>query len=79
MAGGERDRMFAIAHDIKGQAGTFGYPLLSDLAARLCRLLQTDGAEGAGSLVAAMAEVVRDRLAGDGGERGREMVAGLEA
>ncbi|MDA8230719.1 MAG: Hpt domain-containing protein [Magnetospirillum sp.] len=30
--------IFRIAHDIKGQAATFGFPLWSDIANRLCRL-----------------------------------------
>ncbi|MGI9382510.1 MAG: Hpt domain-containing protein [Methyloligellaceae bacterium] len=33
--------VFAVAHDIKGQAGTFGYPLAGDICASLCRLLDT--------------------------------------
>ena len=31
---------FAILHDIKGQAGTFGYPLVSAVAQHLCRAIQ---------------------------------------
>lgn len=28
--------LFPVAHDLKGQGATFGYPLLSDLGAHLC-------------------------------------------
>ncbi len=31
--------LFKIAHDIKGQAATFGYPLLGDIAASMCQLM----------------------------------------
>ncbi|MBI2241599.1 MAG: Hpt domain-containing protein [Magnetospirillum gryphiswaldense] len=30
------DRLYTILHDIKGQAGTFGYPLVGAIAQRLC-------------------------------------------
>lgn len=30
------ERIYTILHDIKGQAGTFGHPLVSVLAQRLC-------------------------------------------
>lgn len=33
------EKMFHVAHDIKGQAPTLGYPLASGAAASLCRLL----------------------------------------
>lgn len=76
------DRLYAIAHDIKGQGATFGYPLMSMLAQALCGLIA--GAPGdrallarSGALVAAMAEVVSARLSGDGGRRGRDLLASL--
>ena len=31
--------LFKVAHDIKGQAATFGYPLLGDIAASMCQLM----------------------------------------
>lgn len=39
LAGG-RDELFRAAHDIKGQAATFGYPLAAEAAASLCRLIE---------------------------------------
>ena len=33
------DMLFARAHDLKGLGGTYGFPLVSRLAASLCRLL----------------------------------------
>ena len=34
-----REELFRAAHDIKGQAATFGYPYAADAAASLCRVL----------------------------------------
>ena len=35
-----RDELFHAAHDIKGEAATFGYPLVAPAADSLCRLLE---------------------------------------
>jgi HPt (histidine-containing phosphotransfer) domain-containing protein len=35
-----RDALFRAAHDIKGQAATFGYPWLAESAESLCRLIE---------------------------------------
>ena len=37
---GNKDVLFRAAHDIKGQAATFGYPLVAPVADSLCRLLE---------------------------------------
>jgi len=37
---GTRDPLFRAAHDIKGQAATFGFPLVAPVAESLCRLLE---------------------------------------
>ena len=34
------ERLFSAAHDLKGHAGTLGYPLAGDICASLCRLLE---------------------------------------
>lgn len=44
-AGPARDRLFRAAHDLKGQADTFGYPLITTICASLCRLLEASGGE----------------------------------
>lgn len=38
--GAARDELFRAAHDIKGQASTFGYPLAAEVADSLCRLIE---------------------------------------
>ncbi len=35
-----RDRLFHAAHDIKGEAATFGYPVAAVVADSLCRLIE---------------------------------------
>jgi hypothetical protein len=37
---GNRDVLFRAAHDIKGEAATFGYPLVAPVADSLCRLIE---------------------------------------
>jgi HPt (histidine-containing phosphotransfer) domain-containing protein len=38
--GKTRDELFRAAHDIKGEAATFGFPLIEPVAASLCRLIE---------------------------------------
>ena len=37
---GNRDVLFRAAHDIKGQAATFGFPQVAPVADSLCRLIE---------------------------------------
>src|SRR3954449_5545172 len=37
---GNRDVLFRAAHDIKGQAATFGFPMVAPVADSLCRLIE---------------------------------------
>lgn len=73
-------QLFLVAHDMKGQAATFGYPLVSELGNRLCRLIETrqsptqSGWDDVAALVAAIGEVIRRRLAGDGGIDGQRLL-----
>lgn len=62
------DRLAAIAHDIKGQAGTFGFPRVGELALRLCRLLEAHPGDAAGAarLVDALGDAVASGSNGDG-------------
>ena len=40
LAGKTRDELFHAAHDIKGEAATFGYPMAGEAAHSLCRLIE---------------------------------------
>ena len=37
---GQRDELFRAAHDIKGDAATFGYPAAAGVAESLCRVIE---------------------------------------
>ncbi|SEH32081.1 Hpt domain-containing protein [Magnetospirillum fulvum] len=78
--------VFSVAHDMKGQAATFGYPLVGSLANRLCRAIDSAGADQPdpkrqarlAALVAAIGQAIRERLSGDGGAAGAALLAGLD-
>jgi len=76
--------MREVAHDMKGQGGTFGYPLITTFAASLydCtgpRSGMTDGhVEIIKSHIDAMSAVIKDRVKGDGGEIGKALTTGLK-
>jgi hypothetical protein len=74
--------LHGVAHNLKGQAGTFGFTLLSQLAGKLCEYIRTRAAGlQAGNLPvlrayhAALKFVLSKRLEGDGGEAGRAILA----
>jgi len=71
--------LFAVAHDMKGQGATFGYPLVTRIAQALCRRIEQDpdAVAAIGAHVAALARVVGDRLMDDGGEVGRRLLEDL--
>lgn len=75
-------QIFGICHNLKGQAGSFGYGLMGDIAGRICSYLRTRGEEGVrtavvdGHLMAL--EFVADRgIKGDGDAIGRKLLAKL--
>ncbi len=73
-----------VAHDIKGQGATFGYRLVTDIGALLCRYLQRAEARNAydpaviDAHVQALKTVIDNRVQGDAGELGKEILASLE-
>jgi chemotaxis protein histidine kinase CheA len=75
--------IFRRAHDIKGQGGSFNYPLMTRIGGALCRLLKErpelddDALAVVLAHVEAMETVVVRRLEGDGGEVGTALLAGL--
>lgn len=84
----KRKELFAeinsISHDMKGQGGTFGYPLMTHFADSLYSI--TDGrgkyndnqVELVKSHLDAMRAVIKARLKGDGGDIGVELMATLD-
>lgn len=85
---GERARHYGamreIAHDMKGQGGTFGYPLMTTFAASLYDFVgpnagTTDAhVEIIKSHIDAMAAVIKERVKGDGGQIGQALTKGLK-
>jgi len=88
MEPGRRARHFADIHDLalelRGQGGTFGYPLIStfgkmlyDVTMEGCR--EDDKAvEIVKCHIDAMRAVIREKVGGDGGDIGRQLLKGLQ-
>lgn len=86
--GGARAKFFVdinlLALELRGQGGTFGYPLISTFGKMLydstiegCR--EDDSAvEIVKAHIDAMGAVLREKVAGDGGEVGRALLASLK-
>lgn len=74
------ERIFQLAHNLKGQGSTFGYPLVTEIADELCRFLRarTAPSERDLALVAGYASaldtVSRNRVTGDGGQIGQRII-----
>lgn len=81
----DQARLFACAHGLRGEAGTFGYPLVSAIGNTLARYLDTKPALDAAaceiveSHINALRAVVVRKVKGDGGEIGAQLVQGLAA
>lgn len=82
---GHVERIFALTHDIKGQAGTFGFELATEVADSQCRFIAQMDAAGdreldlIGTHVGALNAIIRNGIRGDGGDTGREIIAALDA
>lgn len=76
--------IFQLAHELRGQAGTFGYDLLSRVGDLLCRYAErgdTGSARGASvlkALIDALAAILARKARGDGDALGRELLLELE-
>ncbi len=85
--GTKRDAIAAIfetSHDMKGQGGSFGYPLITAIANELCRLIEKIEGEPSPDEVGAirihvdsLRLVLKERIKGDGGKQGEAMLKGL--
>ncbi|NQV84081.1 MAG: Hpt domain-containing protein [Rhodospirillales bacterium] len=47
---GNVSKMFDIAHEVRGQGGSFGFPLISRIGDSLCKFLETRTSLAAGDL-----------------------------
>lgn len=76
--------VYDVSHDIKGQGSTFGYALVTEIAHRLCRY--TDEATRLHKVdrtvidahVTALRTVVDNRIQGNAGDLGAEILRALE-
>lgn len=73
-----------IAHDMKGQGGTFGYPLITDFSESLESFtsIRNDIDDRMVELVKvhidSMRAVIKGRVKGDGGDLGKQLAASLQ-
>jgi hypothetical protein len=77
------EKVFLKSHDIRGLGSTFGYFLVTDIAASLCNFVESvdeygdDVIEVVNAHVDALRGMVGNNIRGDGGKIGREILAGL--
>ncbi len=79
-------RVFEVAHDMKGQGGSFGFELITAVANNLCRLLERfdDSTkhqvqnEAVRIHIDAMKLIISSRMRGDGGEQGTAILNGVQ-
>jgi len=92
-AGAERNKrieeLYAVVQGIKGQGGSFGYPLITGIGSQLCHFIEQSAfAKEDGSLTDAQMEVVKlhteamrlvilQKMEGEGGAAGPKLMAGL--
>ncbi len=78
-------KIHAVAHNVKGQGGSFGYDLVTSIGASLCDYIRSGERQSADELNIVHAHIkilkmVGDNdIAGDGGETGERIVAKLAA
>jgi chemotaxis protein histidine kinase CheA len=79
------DEVFRIAHDMKGQGGSFGYDLMTAIGNELCRAIEKMGRGAKPDLenevvrihIDSMKMVIAQRIRGDGGKQGAALMAGI--
>lgn len=77
------DDLQLLAHDIKGQGTTFGYPLATAVAAALCKLFTREvlahpkARDAVDAHIAALVAIASEPIAGDGGTIGAALIEGL--
>lgn len=79
-----RQKFYPKAHDLKGQGATFGYPLITDIATHMCRLITAKTKFSAADLTVLkkdtqlMETVLWKKLKGDGGLKGTKILEELK-
>ncbi len=76
-------RMRKLLHDLRGQAGTFGYPLVSHVGDSACKFIDltedvtATEVEVLGMHIDALKAINQAKIKGDGGPVGQELMSGL--
>ena len=77
--------IFRLAHDMKGQGGSFGYGLVTSVGNELCRMIEKMPTpvsqahiDAIGVHIASMKLIIAQRMKGDAGKTGEAMLAGLQ-
>jgi DNA-binding response OmpR family regulator len=79
------DRINGVCHELRGQGGLFGYPLISTVSRSLFQLthriteVSDDCLKLVGEHLKTMKAIRRDDVKNDGGDLGRELVEALQA
>ena len=74
-----------VAHDLRGQAGTFGYDLVTIIGTSLCNYIDDADEVQAAQFKAveihvdAMKAVIAGQIQGDGGATGKALLSGMQA
>ena len=77
------EAIFQVAHEIKGQGGSFGYELMTVIGDQLCGFVEDREAAGPGEIevidlhVGALRLVIAERMRGGGGTAGAKLLNGL--
>ena len=75
---------FKIVHDMRGQGGSFGYPLITRVAGSFCKFMELANPMTPQALTIcaahakAMRTILEKRVTGHGGELGDKIASGLE-
>jgi len=79
------DRISRRAHELRGQGGTFGYPLVTEIARSLYHFTHPDAHQDGSTLdiaavhLAALKTVVRQNVRGRGGTVGEQILAAFQS
>jgi hypothetical protein len=85
LAGDAGEGLFLVAHDIKGLGTTYNFPLVTRLAAPLCRLIETPELRATAmpmlvdAMINGVRRAIRDRIRTDAHPTGRALAQEAEA
>ena len=80
----EFEEINLLAHELRGQGGTFGYSLITVFGKMLFEVTGEGRVEDGNAVgivkahIDAMRAVIREKVAGDGGKVGRKLLKSLE-